>query len=79
MMVNEGDSVEGQVLVRLDGSKAEAVLEVQSAEYLSLLARRAGCRPNGNLEEIQFAQPLLDQADDPDVAELLESGTLTVC
>ncbi|MEZ5586106.1 MAG: HlyD family type I secretion periplasmic adaptor subunit [Sedimenticolaceae bacterium] len=75
LMVNEGDSVrEGQVLIRLDGSKAEAVLEVQSAEYLSLLAKKSRLQAErNNLEEIQFAQPLLDKADDPDVAELLEA------
>ncbi len=40
LLVIEGQAVkEGQVLVLLDGSKAEALLDVQSAEYAALVAR----------------------------------------
>lgn len=75
LLVNEGDSVrEGQVMVRLDGSRAVAVLDVQSAEYLAQLAKRSRLlSERHNLAEVEFAQPLLDQANDPDVAELMQS------
>lgn len=75
LLVREGDAVkEGQVLIRLDGSRAEAILDVQSTEYLELLAKKNRLQSERlNLDSIEFDQALLDRSDDPDIAELMES------
>lgn len=75
LLVTEGDTVkEGQVLVRLDGSKAEAVLDVQSSEHDALLAKKSRLlSERNNLNEVVFEQPLLEKAGNPGIAELLES------
>lgn len=75
LLVAEGDPVKaGQVLVRLDGSRARAVLEVQMTDYLAQLARRSRLlSERRGLEEIAFDPEILARADDPRVAELMET------
>jgi HlyD family type I secretion membrane fusion protein len=75
LMITEGEPVKaGQVLLRLDGSRAKAVLEVTMADYLSQLARRSRLiSERRGLEEVEFDPEILARADDPRVKELMET------
>jgi len=74
ILVREGDVVEaGQVLVRLDGNKANASLAAMIAEYHALLAREARLQSERHsLEAVRIPEKLSAASDDPNAKELIE-------
>ncbi|MBB4285731.1 HlyD family type I secretion periplasmic adaptor subunit [Roseospira goensis] len=73
ILVDEGDVVQaGDVLVRLDPTKAAAVEAVNRKslnEAMALEARLVA--EQRDAEDITFPEELLERADDPDVAEII--------
>lgn len=80
ILVAEGDRVEaGQILLRIDGSRARAELAIVEAQYLEAAARIARLSAERDqLDEIAFPASLLEAAETrPYVAELL-SGQVSL-
>ncbi len=75
ILVREGDEVRaGDVLVRLDETRARAKLGILSSRQAAAMARLARLRAERDgAPEIVFPDALLAKADDPDIAALLES------
>ncbi|MDX1810788.1 MAG: HlyD family type I secretion periplasmic adaptor subunit [Gammaproteobacteria bacterium] len=74
LLVKEGDFVEkGQVILRLEGAQAKALLENQQSEYYSLIAREARLKAvRDGSETIQFPKLILDMRQEPDIQELMQ-------
>ncbi|NEV61105.1 HlyD family type I secretion periplasmic adaptor subunit [Thiorhodococcus minor] len=71
IFVREGDRVaEGDVLIRLDDTEAEAQLEIARGQYLSLLAQQARLTAErDDLPAIEFPSELLESQDDPRIEQ----------
>lgn len=72
IMVKDGDYVEqGDLLIRLDATRAEANLAVIDGQLTVLRARASRLRAEReNLETVVFDDALLAKADDPNVTEI---------
>jgi len=77
IIVSEGDAVEaGQVLMRLDDTRARTTLERLEGQYLALLASAARLlAERDNKEVLTFPQSLMDRKDDPEVQDILSGQT----
>lgn len=72
--VNDGDLVaEGQPLIHIEDVRARAQVAALQAEYFDALGRTARLRAEREgLSEIQFPDRLLESANTPEVAEVIE-------
>ena len=77
IFVRDGDRVsEGDVLVRLDETRAKASLGIVAANYDAEIARTARLESERDgAAKVEFPVYLTDRADDPAVAELLTAQT----
>ncbi len=75
ILVDDGDRVEaGQVLVRLDQTRASASKGVLQGSYFNALAQQARLfAERDGLDRIEFPEQLLEQADDPRVSGILRT------
>jgi len=75
ILVTENQRVSaGQPLVILDRTQSSAVEEAAQSELAALTAEEARLNAEReNLEEITFPQALLDNSDDPEIAEILSN------
>src|SRR6185437_14994865 len=73
LQVHEGDRVTaGEILVRLDGTQAQATVSMLSKELDELLARKARLEAErDDADEIVFPNELLQRTDDSDVSHLI--------
>jgi protease secretion system membrane fusion protein len=77
ILIKDGDAVKkGQLLVLLDDSQAKAMLSKYENEYYYLLALKARLEAQiSGSNKINFPQALLDKADNPTVANLMQTQT----
>lgn len=75
LLIKEGDEVSaGQVLVRLDETKAQAAVARLRARLDALLAAEARLiAERDGVDLIDFPNELLDRAEDPEVISILDS------
>jgi membrane fusion protein, type I secretion system len=73
LLVHEGDRVTaGEILVRLDGTQAQATVSMLSKELDELLARKARLEAErDDADEIVFPNELLQRTEDSDVSHLI--------
>lgn len=66
----------GEVLIRLDDTRAKASLAILDVSFREELAKEARLEAERDeLNEIPWSQTLLDQQEDPEVAKLMKSQT----
>lgn len=75
ILVRDGDKVdEGQVLLRLDQTRASASMGVLQGSYFNALAQQARLSAErDNNSEITFPEELEDKAEEPNVAGILRT------
>jgi len=78
ILAKDGDEVqEGQILVRLDDTKAAAELGILQDQYLTALASAAALAAEQvDSPIITFPPELLDQQDNPKIASIINGQTL---
>ncbi len=73
ILVDEGDTVAaGDLLIRLDATELQSELAVVEGQLFEVLARRARLEAERDDTETLTFSPILLEADDPDVRDLIE-------